>query len=85
MIQSAVSGDIGTREDGIDEEVIGVTSNIPHVESEQVILDNEFPLGRERLRVVIGNHQLLRLVVKEGLAKRSERDQRELGEEKLTV
>lgn len=69
--QSAVSGDTGTGENGIDQEVIRVACNIPHVGSEQVILGNEFPLGRERLRVVVGNHQLLRLVVQEGLEKRS--------------
>lgn len=70
--QSAFSGDTSSSEHGIDEQVIGVTSNIPHVESEQVIVDDEFSLGRERLRVVIGNHQFLRLVVKEGLVKRDQ-------------
>jgi len=63
---SAISSDSGTSEDGIDEKVVGVTSDLPHVESEQIVVNDEFSLGRERLSVVIGNEQLLVLVVKEG-------------------
>jgi hypothetical protein len=42
----------------------------------QVVLDDEFPLGSERLRVVVGNIQLLGFVVKERLRERDRvRDQ----------
>jgi len=43
-----------------------VTGDIPHGEPEQIVLDDEFSLGGERFRIVVGNHQLLGLVVNEG-------------------
>jgi len=58
--------------DGIEEEAVGVTSGLPHGEPEQVVVDDESPLGSERLWVIVGNHQLLVLVVNEGLRKRGE-------------
>ena len=53
--------------EGIDEKVVVVTSSFPHGESKQVVLNDEFSLGSERLRVIIRNHQLLGLVINEGL------------------
>ena len=56
--------------DGIEEKVVVVTSGLPYGEPEQVVVDDEFSLGSERLRVIVGNHQLLVLVVNEGLRER---------------
>ena len=56
--------------DGIEEKVVVITAGLPHGEPEQVMVDDEFTLGSERLRVIVGNHQLLILVVKEGLRER---------------
>ena len=53
--------------EGIDEKVVVVTSSFPHGEPKQVVLNDEFSLGSERLRVIIRNHQLLGLVIDEGL------------------
>jgi len=55
--------------EGIDEKVVVVTGGFPHGEPEQVVLNDEFSLGSERLWVVVGNHQLLGLVINEGLHK----------------
>jgi len=53
--------------DGVEEKVVVVTSGLPYGEPEQVVVDDELSLGSERLRVVVGNHQLVVLVVNEGL------------------
>ena len=53
--------------EGINEEVFVIAGGFPHGESEQIVLNDEFSLGSERLRVVEGNHQLLGLVINEGL------------------
>lgn len=65
-----------------------VTSDFPHGEPEEVVLDDEFSLGGERLRVVVGNHQLLGFVVKERLGERTSVRNRmgvELERARLTV
>jgi len=62
----AVAGNTSGGGESIDEKVIVITGDFPHGESEQVVLDDEFSLGSEGLWVVVGNHQLLGLVVKEG-------------------
>ena len=71
--QSTFRSDPSTRVDGVDEKVSVVTSNIPHEGSSQVFISDEFSLGGERPNVIIVNHQLFFLVVKEGLVKRSKR------------
>jgi len=53
--------------EGIDEKVVVVTGSFPHGEPKQVVLNDEFSLGGERLWIVIRNHQLLGLVINEGL------------------
>lgn len=62
--RSAVIGNTGSGGEGVDKKVVVVTSDIPHGEPEQVVLDDEISLGSERPRVVVGNHQLLGLVIK---------------------
>ena len=56
--------------DGIEEKVVVITSGLPHGEPEQVVIDDEFSLSSKRLWVIVGNHQLLVLIVKEGLRER---------------
>ena len=68
--QSAVSTDTRSLGEGIDEKVIGVTSDVPHGETKQLVIDDELPLGGKRCRIVVGNHQLLSLVVRVRLGKR---------------
>lgn len=65
--RSAVISNTRRGGEGINKKVVVVTRDFPHGEPEQVVLCDEFPLGGERLRVVVGNHQFLGLVVNEGL------------------
>ena len=44
-----------------------VIAGMPHGEPKQIVLDNEFSLCSERLRVVVRNHQLLCFVINKGL------------------
>ena len=74
ICRSAVIGNTRSGSEGIDEEVIVVTGHVPHGEPDQIVLDNEFSLGGERLRVVVGNHQLLGLIINERLKKRRGRE-----------
>lgn len=62
----AVIRDTGTHCDGIDEEIVVITSAIPHSETKQVVVSDELALGGERGRVVVGNHQLPGLIVNIG-------------------
>lgn len=59
----AVIRDTRTCCDGIDEEVLVITGDVPHRETKQVVVSDELPLGGERGRVVVGNHQLSGLIV----------------------
>lgn len=63
--QSALISNTRSGGEGINEEIIVITGEFPHGEPKQVVLDDEFPLGSERLRVIVGNHRLVGLVVKE--------------------
>lgn len=69
MIRGSAVILVNTRggDEGIDEKVFVITSSFPQCEPKQVVLSDEFSLGGERLRVVIRNHQLLGLVINEGL------------------
>jgi len=58
--------------EGIDEKVVVVTSSFPHGEPKQVVLNDKLSLGSERLWVIIRNHQLLGLVINEGLREREQ-------------
>ena len=71
---SAVISDTGGGGERIDEKVVMVTTDFPHGEPEQIVLDDEISLGGERLWVVVGNHQLFGFVVKERLRKQGERE-----------
>ena len=47
-----------------------VTAGVPHGKPEQLVLGDEVSLGSKRLRVVVGNHQLLGFIINEGLMRR---------------
>ena len=71
--------------DGVEEKAVVVTSGLPYGEPEQVVVEDEFSLGSERLRVVVRNHQLLVLVVNEGLRERAMVRNQTLHDLKLAV
>jgi hypothetical protein len=72
--RSAVISDTRSGGEGIYEKIFVVASRVPHGEPEQFVFYDEFALGGERLRVVVGNQQLLGLVVNVGLRKRGDRE-----------
>lgn len=53
--------------DSIDEDIVIVSTGLPHSISEQPSVFDERAFGRERIRVVIGNHDLGRFIVDVGL------------------
>jgi hypothetical protein len=53
--------------DGIDEDIVVVSTGFPHSITQQSIILDECALGFERLCVVVGNHDLGCFVVDVGL------------------
>ena len=67
-VASVVGSESAALTDGIEEDILRISSCLPHCEPTEVVGGNEVALGGERLSVIIRDHDLLFFAIKIGLS-----------------